>query len=132
MRLSTRWAGVPSIRAASVTLTPTLSGAAGSYRRRWARAHRAGRHLARAQLHAFGSVGSSELVSGVVTGRLIATRETLRLVPLRRRAAYPSSFRHARLLWLALAVAALLATRRKAWSARPMRAGATQPVPAAR
>jgi hypothetical protein len=37
------------------------------------------------QLRAFGSVVSSELVAGVVTERLIATRETLRVVPLLRR-----------------------------------------------
>ena len=34
---------------------------------------------------AFGSVVSSEVIAGVVTGRLIATRETLRLAPLLRR-----------------------------------------------
>jgi hypothetical protein len=47
-------------------------------------------------------------------------------------ATYQSSFRYAQLLWLALAVAALLATREKVWSTRPVRAGATRPLPAAR
>jgi hypothetical protein len=37
------------------------------------------------QLRAFGSVVSSEVIVGVVTGRLIATRQVLRLVPLLRR-----------------------------------------------
>jgi hypothetical protein len=37
------------------------------------------------QLRAFGAVVNSELIVGVVTGRLIATRQLLRLVPLLRR-----------------------------------------------
>jgi hypothetical protein len=41
-----------------------------------------------------------------------------------------SSFRYAPLLWLGLAVAALLATRKRAWGARPAHTGAPRPLPA--